>query len=108
MRALAQDLGAAGTILVVPYPWYPSTSVDVVVRVNLLAFESDASGTAHLDAAWALVEPKTGAVRSNDRTTLTEPASGRTTEAAVAALSRALAELARRIAEELPAAGSRP
>jgi len=105
-RALAQDLGASGTMLVVQYPWYPSTSIDVVVRVTLLAFESDASGVAHLDAEWSVLEPRTGVVRKSDRTTLTEPADGRTSEAAVAALSRALAELARRISDALPAARS--
>jgi hypothetical protein len=106
-RVLAEDLGAAGTISVVPYPWYSSIALDVVVRVDLFAFESDASGTAHLDAAWSVAEPKTGTVRSSDRTTVTEPASARTTEAAVAALSRALSELARRIADGLPAAPPR-
>jgi uncharacterized lipoprotein YmbA len=107
-RVLAEDLGAARTISVVPYPWYSSTALDAVVRVDLLAFESDTSGTAHLDAAWSIAEPKTGTVRSSDRTTLTEPADARTPEATVAALSRALAELARRIADGLPAAASRP
>jgi len=107
-RVLAEDLGAAGTISVVPYPWYSSTALDAVVRVDLLAFESDTSGTAHLDATWSIAEPKTGTVRSSDRTTLTEPADARTPEATVAALSRALAELARRIADGLPAAASRP
>ena len=107
-RVLAEDLGAAGTISVVPYPWYSSTALDAVVRVDLLAFESDTSGTAHLDAVWSIADPKTGNVRSSDRTTLTEPANARTPEATVAALSRALAEVARRIADELPAAASRP
>jgi uncharacterized lipoprotein YmbA len=103
-RALGEDLGAAGTISVVPYPWYSSTALDAVVRIDVLAFESDASGTAHLDATWSVADPKTGTVRSSDRTTLTEPAAARTPDAAVAALSRALAELARRIADVLPAA----
>jgi uncharacterized lipoprotein YmbA len=106
-RVLAEDLGAAGDISVVSYPWYSSTELDAVVRVDLLAFESDASSTAHLDAAWSVAEPKTGTVRISDRTTLTEPANARTPEAAVAALSRALAQLARRIADGLPAAASR-
>jgi len=105
-HVLAENLAAAGTV--VPYPWYSSAAPDVVVRVNLLAFESDASGAAHLDAAWSVVEQRTGALRKNDRTTLTEPAAGRTTQAAVAALSRTLVDLAQRIAEELPAAASRP
>jgi hypothetical protein len=107
-RALGEDLGAAGTISVVPYPWYSSTALDAVVRVDLLTFESDTSGMAHLDAAWSIAEPKTGMVRSTDRATLTEPANARTPEATVAALSRALAELARRIADGLPVAASRP
>jgi uncharacterized lipoprotein YmbA len=100
-RVLAADLGGTGSIAVVSYPWYPSTQVDVVVRVNLLAFENDPSGTAHLDATWSLVEPRSGVVRRSGRTTLDEPATARTTDGAVAALSRALAELARRIAEDL-------
>jgi hypothetical protein len=107
-RVLAEDLGAAGTISVVPYPWYSSTALDAVVRVDLFAFESDTSGTAHLDATWSIADPKTAMVRSTDRATLTEPADARTPEATVAALSRALAELARRIADGLPAAAPRP
>jgi len=103
-RVLAEDLGAAGTLSVVTYPWYPTTPLDVVVRVRLLIFESDHDGTAHLDAAWSVVDPRTGAVRRSDRATLTEPAAGRSREATVAALSRALAELGRRIEETLPAA----
>jgi uncharacterized lipoprotein YmbA len=101
-RVLAQELGASGTIAVIPYPWYPSTNVDVVVRIDVLAFESDADGTAHLDAAWSIVEPRGGVVRRSERTTLVEPAAGRTPEAAVAALSRTLAVLAEKIAQELP------
>jgi uncharacterized lipoprotein YmbA len=105
-RALGEGLGEAGTVSVVPYPWYSSTALDAVVRVDLLAFESDVGGTAHLDATWSVADPKTGTVRSSERTTLTEPAGARTTEAAVAALSRTLMELARRIADVLPAAKS--
>ena len=33
-RVLAEDLGAAGTISVVPYSWYSSTALDAVVRVT--------------------------------------------------------------------------
>jgi uncharacterized protein len=100
-RVLAEDLAGGGTVSVVPYPWYPATALDVVVRVDVLAFESDGDGTAHLDATWSVVEPRTGTVRRSDRATLSEPAAARTREAAVAALSRALAELARRIAAGL-------
>jgi uncharacterized lipoprotein YmbA len=105
-RALAEDLGASGSVAVVSFPWFPSAQVDVVVRVSLLAFESDAGGTAHLDAAWSLVDPRTGVVRRSDRTTLDEPATGRSREAAVAALSRALARLAERIGDALPVSPS--
>lgn len=101
-RVLTQELGASGTIVVVPYPWYPSTNLDVVVRIDLLVFESDADGSAHLDAAWSVVEPRGEVVRRSERTALVETASGHTPEAAVAALSRTLAALAARIAQELP------
>lgn len=100
---LAEDLAAAGPLSVVLYPWYPTTPLDAAVRIDLLAFESDDRGAAHLDAAWSLVEPGTGTVRRSDRTVLAEPADGRSRDAAVAALSRALGELARRIADALAA-----
>jgi uncharacterized lipoprotein YmbA len=103
-RVLAQELAAEGTITVVPYPWYPSTNVDVVVRIDVLAFETDAGGTAHLDAVWSVMEPGGEAVRRSERTALVEPAAGHSREAAVAALSRTLAALAARIAQELPPA----
>ena len=101
-KVLGENLATSGAVSVIPYPWYASTELDVVVRVNVIAFESDAAGTAHLDAAWSLVEPRSGVVRHSDRTSVTEPAAGSARDAAVAALSRTLAELARRIGEALP------
>jgi uncharacterized lipoprotein YmbA len=88
--------------VVVPYPWYPATNVDIVIRIDVLAFESDGNGTAHLDATWSVMEPRGEIVHRSERTVLVEPAVGHTPQAAVAALSRTIAALAGQIAQELP------
>jgi hypothetical protein len=89
---------------IVFYPWYPDRALDFSVRVDVLAFETDASGTARLDASWSILEARSRAVRHSDHTIIVEPmgdAAGKPADAAVAAvaaLSRAVAALAERIA----------
>src|SRR5439155_1424100 len=54
-RALGQDLS---TLLdgarIVPYPWYPTTPLDIVVLVDVGAFEADVEGNARLEACWTI------------------------------------------------------
>ncbi len=102
-RTLGQDLASAlGAERVVPFPWYPTTPVDVAVRVNVVAFETDTAGQARLDAEWTIHDPRTAAVLRGGRSVITEPVDGEGAPAAVAALSRTVAELASRIASGIP------
>jgi hypothetical protein len=97
-RTLAIDLGALlGTDRVVAFPWYPDAKLDVVVRVDVRRFETNPAGTAYLDATWTVRDVRSGVARSR-RTESTYPAESAGMEGAVAALSRALADLAREVA----------
>ena len=98
-RALGQDLS---TLLdgarIVPYPWYPTTPLDIVVLVDVGAFEADVEGNARLEACWTIRDPRTAAVRRGDCSSIAEAVDEADARAQVAALSRAVGELARRIA----------
>jgi uncharacterized lipoprotein YmbA len=102
-RALREDLSRAlGGARIIDYAWYPSASVDVAVAVTVLAFEVDTTGTATLNAGWALRDPKSHQVGYEGQSAIVEPAGGTPGEAkgdaAVAALSRALARLSQELA----------
>jgi len=102
-RTLREDLSRAlGGARIIDYAWYPSASVDVAVAVNVLAFEVDTTGTATLTAGWALRDPHSHQVAYEGQSAIVEPAAGTPGkvrgDAAVAALSRALAQMSREIA----------
>jgi len=79
----------------VAYPWYPVDAPDYAVRLDVRRFEADASGTVLLDATWRL--DRADARVDGGATRITEQAEGPGRAAAVAAHSRALAELSREI-----------
>ncbi len=86
---------------IVFYPWYPDRALDLIIRVDVLAFETEAAGIARLDATWSIFDARTRALRHSDRTVIAEPVgdgAGTRADAAVAALSRAVGALAERIA----------
>src|SRR5262249_32768211 len=96
-RTLSEDLSRAlGGARIIDYAWYPSAPVDVAVAVNVLAFEVDTTGTATLTAGWALRDPHSHQVSYEGQSAIVEPAAGTPGkvrgDAAVAALSRRLAE----------------
>jgi len=103
-RTLSEDLSRAlGGARIIDYAWYPSAPIDVAVAVNVLAFEVDTTGAATLTAGWALRDPQSRKVGYEGQSSIVEPAGetpgkAATGEAAVAALSRALAQLSREIA----------
>jgi len=98
-RTLAQDLSSMlATDRLVRFPWHPDTPLDATVRVDVLAFETDTTGTARLDAVWTVRDPHTGAVRRGDRSVITRPVDGGGPDAAVAALSQTLGALSQQIA----------
>jgi uncharacterized lipoprotein YmbA len=102
-RTLGQDLSTfADSARIVPYPWYPATGVDVVIRVDVSAFEADVNGNARLDACWTIRDPRTSTVRQEDCSSIAEAAGADDPRRQVAALSRTVGQLAERIASGLP------
>ena len=98
-RALGQDLSALlDAARIVPYPWYPATPLDAVVRVDVGAFEAESSGNARLDACWTIRDPGTAVVRRSECASIAEAIGGDGRQVQVAALSRMVGELARRMA----------
>ena len=108
VRTLSEDLSQAlGGTHVLEYPWKSGAPIDVAVRVDVRAFETDAAGTAMLTADWNLRNPASGTVVSQGKSVITEPARGPGWDPAVAALSRALAQLSRELAVAIVAESRR-
>jgi hypothetical protein len=80
----------------VGYPWYAAAAPDYAVALEVRRFEADASGAVVLDATWRLSRDDAQVAGSAER--IEEQAVGSDRAAAVAAHSRALAELSREIA----------
>ena len=102
-RTLSEDLSRAlGGARIIDYSWYPGAPIDVAVAVNVLAFEVDPTGAATLNAGWTLRDPQSRQVGYEGQSAIVEPAAGTPGEAkgdaAVAALSRALARLSSELA----------
>jgi hypothetical protein len=89
----------------VDYPWFESQAPDYALSLDVRRFEADASGAVVLDVTWRLAR---GDAPLEARTVrLQETAEGPDRTAAVAAQSRALAELSRQIAAGVRAASGR-
>jgi len=80
----------------VGYPWYAAGAPDYAVALEVRRFEADASGAVVLDATWRLSRDDSQVAAGATR--IEEQAVGFDRAAAVAAHSRALAELSREIA----------
>jgi uncharacterized lipoprotein YmbA len=110
---LQQDLVVLlGMPRIVLYPWVRTERPDLAIDVEVLRFESRADGDADLAAKWHLVRVADGTVLLGRTSQIDGHAGGSDTDAAVAALSRALGELSREIAtavrEEQAAGRHRP
>jgi len=99
-RVLAADLAQAfGARRVVLHPWYASDAPDVQVRIQFLRFEREAADRVVLHARWSVAEPGSIATAVEHETRL-EHATARADGAdAALALSSALVELTREIAD---------
>jgi uncharacterized lipoprotein YmbA len=76
----------------------PSTPANVTIAVDISRFDADKGGRVTLAAGWEKLS-KNGAVSGAPRAaSIVEPGSGPHTAAVAAAMSRAIAELAARIA----------
>lgn len=101
-RILADDL-AALLAHVQPHlvPAETTPPLDYRLTVALLAFESIGDDRVRLDARWTLIDERDGSMLFARRSRIERPTAGSGTEAAVAALSEAVALLAREIADGL-------
>jgi uncharacterized lipoprotein YmbA len=100
-RALGQELSALLGARIVPYPWYRDVALDVVVRVDVTSFEADAAGNARLGACWTIGDSSAKTVCRDECSSIVEATDDPGAQALVAALSRAVGELARRLASAI-------
>ncbi|MFI5398264.1 MAG: membrane integrity-associated transporter subunit PqiC [Candidatus Binatia bacterium] len=91
VRVLSQNLTARlGNVRVLTLPTFLAPPRAYDVPLEILRFESTASGDAELSARWGIKDGKTDTLLVTAETHLVEPATGSGADAAVAALSRAL------------------
>lgn len=101
-RVLAQNLSEIlGTEQIVLYPWYSTQELDYAVRLDLSQFDVDSDGGGRLIARWRILEPATDKLVRTGLADLREQAADTTPDAAVAALSELVEQLAREIGEGL-------
>lgn len=95
MRQLLSDEG----YLVLP--WLETAAVNYRVQLNITRFEATPEGRVELNAAWLLHGQEGNIPLSSGDAAFVEPVQGEGYPAISAAMSRALAELSRRIAVEI-------
>ncbi len=101
-RALALLLMTAlDTDEVVTFPWWRSHRIDASVQVTLLAFEPDATGAARVEALWKVKRGQLDDVLETGSASIHEPIDPGGATATVAALDRALEQLAEAIAADV-------
>jgi uncharacterized lipoprotein YmbA len=101
-RVFTTNLSAAvGTDRIVEFPWLIEPKVDYRVTVDVERFETTSEGFAVLQARWSLSRGVKGELARSKLASIQVPIEGSTTEDAVAALSRAVAQLAEEIAREV-------
>jgi uncharacterized protein len=102
-RTLRRDLSVLlGDGRVIESPWDAAHPPDLILDVDVRRFERGSDGAAELEAGWSLHDGRTGAVVMSRAAHVREPIAGGGGgggDAAVAALSRAVASLARQIAD---------
>ncbi len=104
--ALAGDMEfIIGTDQVILHPWYRTDHPDVTVGVDVVRFERDHVGTVRLAGNWELRDA-TGETLGSRSFSIEEPANQESIASSVRAQSRAVAALAREIADEIRRADS--
>jgi uncharacterized lipoprotein YmbA len=94
---LAVLLGPGGYVVL---PWEGTALADARVQVSITRFEGTGQQTVMLDALWTLHGKEKGEILAADNVVIVEPVGGGGVGGMVEAMSRALAELSRRIAAE--------
>lgn len=89
----------------IAFPWYASEEPDLALALEVRRFEADSAGAVVLDATWRLA--RAGTPIDDGAALIEDQADGAGRSAAVAAHSRALAELSRQIATAVRGAAGR-
>ena len=98
-RILSQNLaGLLQTERLVFYPWESTKKPSYQVEMEVLRFEANGAGAVQLSARWAVSDLNKKTSLSKE-SRLSRPMQLTSTEAAVAALSQALGDLSREIAD---------
>lgn len=97
---LAALLGPEGYSVL---PWEATPFADSRVEVSVARLEGTARNTVELDASWILHGKEKGEILSMDHAVIVQPAAGADGGQTTEAMSRALAELSRRIAAGMKA-----
>jgi uncharacterized lipoprotein YmbA len=101
-RVLVENLGQllpGGRYLVLP--WLEANAMDYRVQLNITRFEGTSKESVVLSASWMLFGKKRNTVLASGDAVVTEQVLGTGYAAISDAMSRALAELSRRIATEV-------
>ncbi len=89
---------------VVVYPWPARTKIDLKVEVEVTRFAGQPGGNVTLAARWRLAQGNGSEVLPRRLSSYSETIAARSTEALVAAMSRALGSLSRDIASAIASA----
>ena len=99
-RVLAQNLSALlQTDRIVPYPWPLDRKPSYQVEIDVLRFEANSAREAQLFARWAISDGGNKKIISVKETRVLRQAKEKSTDGSVAALSEALGDLSREIAD---------
>ena len=99
-RVLTQNLSVLlRTDRIVSYPWPVDRKPTYQVEIDVLRFETNSAGEAQLFARWAISDGGNKKIISAKETRVLRPAKEKSTEGSVAALSEALGDLSREIAD---------
>jgi len=101
-RVLSENLARlTGTDQIFVYPWPTQMEIDLMVEIAIIRFEGDTNGAVSLVARWRLVRTNGSEATPLQGSSYAESAADKSTEALVAAMSRALASLSRDIASAI-------
>jgi uncharacterized protein len=103
-RVLAQNLSVLlNTDQLVFYPWELNRKPNYQVTIEMLRFESNTRGEVQLSARWEILDTNKRTQLQAGETGITRQPTAQSTDASVAALSEALGDLSREIANAVSA-----
>jgi uncharacterized lipoprotein YmbA len=101
-RVLSENLARlTGTDQVSVYPWPTQMEIDLKLEIAVIRFEGNTDGEVSLAARWRWVHANGSQAHPLQASSYAESAADPSTEAMVAAMSRALASLSRDIASAI-------